>query len=311
MTARPRTLIDRARIDEARTVPIEGEIARRGIKLRGTVDQRGPCPRCGGTDRFSINIRKQCWNCRGCRRGGDIISLVQHLDDCSFAAALETLNGTGELQPIGGSARPAPKAKTHEEYEREQHRKAAWRWLQRRPIAGTIGETYLREVRGITCPLPATLAFSPPTKPEHHPAMIAAFDFPDEPEPGRLVTTARVNSLHFTLLKPDGSGKAEVEKPKFVVGACAGLPIVLAPVNDLLGLAIPEGIEDGLTVHQATGLGVWVAGSRSRMPALAPAIPNYVEAVTIYAHDDEGRKDALGLAEALEPRGIEIRIEGL
>jgi hypothetical protein len=50
--------------------------------------------------------------------------------------------------------------------------------------------------------------------------------------------------VHLTLLAPDGSGKADVEKPKLVVGPPGVLPIVLAPVNDLLGLAITEGIEE-------------------------------------------------------------------
>ena len=47
----------------------------RGIKLRGKVERVGPCPNCGGHDRFAINIRKQVWNCRGCHKGGDRIAL--------------------------------------------------------------------------------------------------------------------------------------------------------------------------------------------------------------------------------------------
>jgi hypothetical protein len=50
--------------EQARAVRIEDEIARRGIKLRGRVDRCGPCPMCGGTDRFAINTRKQVFNCR-------------------------------------------------------------------------------------------------------------------------------------------------------------------------------------------------------------------------------------------------------
>jgi DNA primase len=34
----------------------------------------------GGYDRFSINPKEQVWNCRGCAKGGDAISLVAHLD---------------------------------------------------------------------------------------------------------------------------------------------------------------------------------------------------------------------------------------
>jgi hypothetical protein len=63
----------------ARAVRIEDEVARRSIKLHGRIDRCGPCPRCGGTDRFSINIAKQVFNCRG-SGGGDVLALVRHLE---------------------------------------------------------------------------------------------------------------------------------------------------------------------------------------------------------------------------------------
>jgi CHC2 zinc finger len=86
-------LLRRDWIAQARTVRIEDEIARRGLKLNGRGPERyGPCPKCGGTDRFAINTSKQVWNCRGCQRGGDVISLVQHLDGCTFDAAAATLS---------------------------------------------------------------------------------------------------------------------------------------------------------------------------------------------------------------------------
>ena len=75
----------------AREVPIEDELTRRGIKLRGKIERSGPCPKCGGDDRFSINIVKQVFNCRGCGLGGDVIHLVQHLDGVDFATACATL----------------------------------------------------------------------------------------------------------------------------------------------------------------------------------------------------------------------------
>jgi AAA domain/Zinc-binding domain of primase-helicase len=95
-----------ARIEQARQVPIENEIARRGIRLSGNgIDRAGPCPKCGGTDRFSINVRKQAWNCRQCKSDadtGDVIGLVQWLDGSDFAAAVNTLtNGTAKSWPNG------------------------------------------------------------------------------------------------------------------------------------------------------------------------------------------------------------------
>jgi hypothetical protein len=237
--------------------------------------------------------------------------MARHIDGSSFVEAVELLAGE-QARP---QARPstAIKQQSIADYEREQHEKAAWLWSRRKPITGTIGERYLR-ARGITCPLPPTLAFLPPYRPEHHPAMIAAFGLCDEPEPGLLGSPRTVGSVHLTLLKPDGSGKADIAKPKITIGSPGNLPIVLAPVNDLLGLTIPEGIEDGLTAYEATCLGVWVAGSAGRMPKLADVIPSHVECVTIYAHNDEneaGQDGARGLAEALSHRDIEVIIEGL
>jgi hypothetical protein len=83
--------------DRARAVLIQNEIDRRGIKLSGSVERYGPCPKCGGEDRFSINISKQVFNCRGCDKGGDVIALVEHLDGVDFIAAGTTL--TGEPPP--------------------------------------------------------------------------------------------------------------------------------------------------------------------------------------------------------------------
>ena len=80
-------------IERARAVPIESVIERRGVKLRGKTDRCGPCPRCGGQDRFSINVREQVFNCRGCGAKGDVIALVQFLDGVDFKTAVETLSG--------------------------------------------------------------------------------------------------------------------------------------------------------------------------------------------------------------------------
>ena len=79
--------------------------------------------------------------------------------------------------------------------------------------------------------------------------MIAAFALTDEPEPGVLGEPEDVHAVHLTLLLPDGSGKAAVAPNKITIASPAGMPIVLAPMNDLMGLAITEGIEDALSVH--------------------------------------------------------------
>jgi hypothetical protein len=94
--------------------------------------------------------------------------------------------------------------------------------------------------------------------------LIAAFGAASEPEPGALaIDDADVRAVQLVKLRPDGSAKADVEPQKIVIGRGAlGSPIVLAPPNDLLGLAICEGPEEALSIHQATGLGAM--GSRRR-----------------------------------------------
>jgi hypothetical protein len=78
----------------ARAVPIADEVRRRGIGLSRIGDELiGPCPRCGGDDRFGVNIKKNVFNCRGCNVGGDVIQLVEHLDSVDFKTACETLAG--------------------------------------------------------------------------------------------------------------------------------------------------------------------------------------------------------------------------
>jgi DNA primase len=78
----------------ARAVPIADEVRRRGIKLNRVGDELiGPCPRCGGDDRFAINVKKQVFNCRGCGAKGDVVSLVELLDRVDFTTACTTLAG--------------------------------------------------------------------------------------------------------------------------------------------------------------------------------------------------------------------------
>ena len=181
-------------------------------------------------------------------------------------------------------------------------------WSQSLPVtSNTPPFNYLRQVRKYEDPIPLTLRYLPPRRPEHHHAMIAAIGAAGEPEPGSyLILDDAVAGVHLTLLRQDGAGKAAVEQPKITVGrGTVGLPICLTPPNDLLALVITEGIEDALSIHQATQVGAWAAGCANRLPALAERVPAWIESVVIVAHPDRaGQEGAVGLAEALLARGI-------
>ena len=194
--------------------------------------------------------------------------------------------------------------------ERDKSRnKSQWLWQNRKPLTGSIAETYLRECRGYRGPLPPTLGFLP-ARDDYPPAMIAAFGTAIETEPGVLVIPAgNISGVHLTKLMPNGLDKAGTDSDKLTIGMDNRAPIWLAAINDGLGLVIAEGIEDALSAHQATGTGTWAAGTAGRLPGMAEWVPPYVETVTILVDaDDSGKKGSTELAEALLARGFEVLI---
>jgi len=264
------------------------------------------CPLCGPTRQRAINRHRKV--------------LRVWRDDAGFATyhcarCGEHGHVRDESAPrqIDRAAMERAKAET-EERERasaaDRLKKAAWLWARSKPAEETPVENYLRN-RGYEGPISDTLRYLPP-RGDHAPAMIAPFGMASEIKPGAItMRSGLLRGIHLTRLLPDGSGKI-AEHAKIMVGASKGWPIVVAPPNDLLALAITEGIEDALSAHAATGIGAWAAGSGSRMPELAEAVPSYIETVTIFAHaDPAGRKGSTDLAELLIERGVETYVEGL
>ena len=164
--------------DAARGVPIEDEVARRGLSLRRSgAEMVGPCPVCGGTDRFGVHPQKGVFHCRGSGAGGDVIALVEYLDGCDFSTACEIL--TGSPPPAGGrgsgidperqkaraAARRAADEKRAREtnaYRRRAQAAAHDKWQAGQPAAGTPVADYWHGARGLTVALPGeVLRFHP------------------------------------------------------------------------------------------------------------------------------------------------------
>jgi phage/plasmid primase-like uncharacterized protein len=91
-------------IERARAVPIE-TIARSipGLKRNGK-QLVGPCPVCGGVDRFWADLPKNRWGCRQCEEGGDQIDLVKFRDGVDFGEAVLILANEPAPGKMNGSA---------------------------------------------------------------------------------------------------------------------------------------------------------------------------------------------------------------
>jgi phage/plasmid primase-like uncharacterized protein len=287
-------LLRRAWIGQARAIRIEDEIAGRGIKLNGRGPERcGPCPKCGGTDRFAINTSKQIWNCRGCQRGGDVISLVQHLNGCTFDAAVATLSrrdrtGCG----IGKNAapdRPNRGLKTHGQSscnsDVEPARTALAIWSAARELQGTPAWTYLFR-RGIALEaLPSrineALRFHPdcPWHDERRMCLVALWTD---------TISGEARAIHRRAIRSDGENLGHWR----TWGPTKGCVIRLWPDDEVSQhLVLGEGVETVLAAatriaHRGTLLQpAWAAGDAGHMGAF-PALSG-VEALTLLVDADE------------------------
>lgn len=200
-----------------------------------------------------------------------------------------------------------PDAATLARREREAKAEAAKRaaqaqrlWDEAQPIAGTLAEGYLRNARGISCELPATLRFHPecwhgPTA-KRFPAMLGA------------VEGAGLFAVHRTYLRADGSGKADIEPPKAMLGATAGGAVRLS--DGPSRLVVAEGIESGLSLLCGLLDGpatLWATLSTSGLRGLR--LPPQPGRLTIACDGDTaGREAAHALAARANALGWQVGI---
>jgi hypothetical protein len=281
-------------IAQARAVRIDDEIARRGIKLNGRGPERyGPCPKCGGTDRFAINVSKQVWNCRGCQRGGDVIYLVQHLDGCTFDAAIATLsrrgptgcgigkNATPELlnrvlkthrrNPCNSDVKRAPEALAIWSAAREPQGTPAWTYLFKRGVA----------LEALSYRINEALRFHPdcPLHDERRMCLVALWTD---------TISGEARAIHRRPITPDGENLGHWR----AWGPTTGCVIRLWPDDEVSqGLVLGEGVETVLAAathiaHHGTLLQpAWAAGDAGHVGAF-PVLSG-LEALTLLVDADE------------------------
>lgn len=253
--------------------------AQQGWPLRRSgTELTGACPKCGGTDRFSINIRMNVWNCRGCGLGGDVIFLVMHTENVRFSDACERITGDRASTPVGADelarleakrlADQAAQERTAAEYRERARREARSIWEKSSRIAGIETEpagvaAYLR-LRGLAG---GTIDFSNPEwaadlqLPIRHqpqraywhegrvlhsgPAMIAAIQLPDGRFAGVHQTWLDLDQPKGKLVLPPVNGKDLPAKK--VLGIKKGCAIRLVTPQGANRLVMGEGIETTMT----------------------------------------------------------------
>jgi phage/plasmid primase-like uncharacterized protein len=288
-------MIDASAIERARCIPIDEEVARRGINLRRVgAEMVGPCPTCGGSDRFAINVRKQIWNCRQCGVGGDVIKLAQHLDGSDFKDAIETLAGNtaSAARKLTGANAPVKRIGRNGEDERRNLDLADAIWRATQPL-GPEAIAYFNR-RGIdidAVPEHGGLRFH-----QRHQCIVGRF------------TTATGNQPRGIWRRPITG-----EKPK-ALGPMAGGVLRLWPDESVeQGLVLGEGVETTLAAatritHRGTLLQpAWAACSAGNMESF-PVLAG-IEALTLLVDNDvsgTGQKAAATCAARWSAAGREV-----
>lgn len=281
--------------------------------------QHGPCPTCGGTDRFRFDDKegRGTFYCGRCG-AGDGFRLIELVNGWTAKQALRAVSEALKIAPkvvaatgqAGQGKRPGNPSTDRE----KQRAKLNRIWRESAPVAeGMPGWQYITGTRGIPlASIPCAIrqhaaltywergADGKPRNRGQHPALVIQVAGAD----GKPV------GLRLIYLTADGQ-KLPVSEPKKLQviepGATSGGATRLAAPG--LILAVTEGIETGLAVLCATGLPVWAAGSAVLMERME--VPPTVREVLIFSDNDsneigQNAGTALALRLKNEHRAVEI-----
>jgi len=175
------------------------------------------------------------------------------------------------------------------------------------PLRGSPGEAYF-EARGLPRPRCADLRFVADLTDfaamRARPAIIALLRSPD----GHILP-----AVHRTYLADDCRAKADMPKPKMLLGPSRGGVIALAPISPEGILGIGEGIESSMAAMALFNVPCWSAisagGMRIFAEALARGQPCGLKNLSVFADRGlEGENAAGELRRAAERLGIAASI---
>jgi hypothetical protein len=246
-------------------------IPRYGLKLRRSgAEWIGSCPVDGGRDRFSINTRKQLWNCRGCCTGGDVIDLIQHIEGVGYKEALRIL-GCDDERPI---IKSAPEIRSTPDTDNSAPALAIWDDTV--DIDHPLVRAYFTS-RKLEVPTSPDVRFHPacPFGNAHFPCIIALY---------RNIHSNAPQAIHRTAI-PRGR-----KLDRLTYGPCAGAVIKLSSDDEVeQRLTIGEGLETCLSGMRLGYTPAWATGS-------APGIRRFpvlegIETLTILVDADEADRN--------------------
>ena len=93
------------------------------LRRESTQEYSGPCPWCGGTDRF--HVRADYFACRQCGRKGDAIKFMQEKHNVNFRQACEMLGGTIPTPTTQDRVKPVHRSVSTAGYFNEEKQRAA------------------------------------------------------------------------------------------------------------------------------------------------------------------------------------------
>lgn len=243
-----------------------------------------------------ICLRTGRWFDHATGEGGrDLVSLYAARHNISQLQAKMELAGEGLHRAL--RAPKSTKAPNAENIKKIEYVKKLWTFST--PAQGTVVEAYLKS-RAITLLPPINIRAVPalyhvPTQQEF-PAMLAAV---------RHGVTGQLMAVHRTWLKPDGSGKADINPNKMMLGEVLGGAVQLADAASKIIVA--EGIETALSVMQRTGVPAWAALSTAGLKRLV--MPSACQKIIIACDNDPaGIKAAHDAADKWTKEGREVSL---
>ena len=272
-----------------------------GIPEKLLINKHGPCPLCGGKDRFRFdnNMGSGSYICGQCG-AGDGMALAKAFTGMEFRELADKIDRIVNNVKIDSSSSISTPISDEDRRLKLRAVYAATSQV----VKGDLADKYLRS-RGLgENEYPKSLRLGSAIQDGDgglRPCMVATV----QDGSGKPV------SLHRTFLRPDGEAKAEMIAPRKLMpgslpdGAC----IKLSDGETEIHLGIAEGIETAMSAGRLFEIPVWAVLNAVMMEKWKP--PVGCERVAIFGDNDKnfrGQMAAYTLANRLALVGLDVEV---